>query len=194
MVKVLKDNRGLGERDALRTTLQGEEETAINGAVSKAVNTGLATTGESLDNLGRFQLHMAFRGWFLARRPLRPEVLANYASRLGKIDKTTIDAWRAAESKSAEVGNSPTLTLAAIAFQDFLFDGGEWRKGNPQRALARLGSLTKDAESRWKDAAKGGTYAAWALLAVDDLFVNDIFQPLVFDAALPIAQKLLDAP
>ncbi len=36
-------------------------------------------------------------------------------------------------------------------------------------------------------------YGVWALLTVDQLFVNDAFQPSVFDAALPAAQKLLSA-
>lgn len=94
------------------------------------------------------------------------------------------------------MGNSPTLTLIAIVFQDFLFENGEWKKGNPDRALARLGSLARDAVSRWKEAAKASgdeAYGAWALLAVDALFVNDSFQPAVFDAAFPAAQKLLSA-
>lgn len=193
MVKAWKDTRGMGERDALRTTLEGDEKMAIRGAVSKALDAALATTGETVDNVGKFQLILALDGWFLARRPLSPEALAQYQARFSKIDKGTIDAWRTAWSKSDKVSNSPTLILAALAFQDFLFNGGEWRKGNPERALARLGSLTPDAASRWKEVAKG-SWASWALLAVDDLFVNDSFQPVVFDAALPIAQRMLATP
>jgi hypothetical protein len=98
-------------------------------------------------------------------------------------------------NKSDESSNSPSLILAGIAFHDFLFEGGQWKNGNPDRAITRLGTLTSDAVSRWKAAvgSKDEAYGAWSLLAVDSLFVNDTFQQSVFDAAFPIAQKLLSA-
>ena len=109
--------------------LQPEEEATVNAVRRNAVDQALATTGEAVDNVGKLQLFTAFRGWFISRRPLRPDVIAKYESRLRKIDMTTIALWRTAQSKGADVGNSPTLTLAAIAFQDFFVRGRRMEKG-----------------------------------------------------------------
>ena len=195
MVKALKDTPGgLGQLPALLITLESEEEAAFKGADRKALDVAMATTGESLSGLPMFQAAIDVRGWFMSRRPLTADVVGKYVSRYGKVDKATVEKWRTVQAKSGPIGNSPTLTLSAIVFQDFLWDAGEWKKGNPERALARLGSLSTDAVSRWGTIAKSNgseVYGAWTLLAVDALFVNESFQQALFDTALPLTAKLL---
>ena len=197
MVKAVRDNHLAGGSTGLFDAigLEGDEKTALGSAPGEALNTALATTGEYLDDQQKLQGLFMFAGLFTSRRPLTPKKVADYLTRFQTIDKVTVEKWRDAQSKSDALGNSPTLTLAAIVFHDFLFEGGQWKNGNPDRAIARLASLTKDAVSRWKAAvgSKDEAYGTWSLLAVDSLFVNDTFQPSVFDAAFPIAQKLLSA-
>lgn len=197
MVKALNENQSKGSRGGLGD-LEGEEKAGLKEAVNGILEAATATTGEALSDTKKFQVILQLRGWFAARTPLTPEIVAKYESRFKAIDKATLEAWRAAEEKSGmEIGNSPTLTLISLAFQDFLFEGSEWRTGNPARALHRLESFPRDVVSRWQEAAKGsgaGDVAPWSLLAVDDLFLDDAFQSQVFDAALPIAQKMLQQP
>jgi hypothetical protein len=196
MVKALRDNHLAGGSTGLFDAigLEGDEKTALGSAPGDALNTALATTGEYLTDQQKFQGLAMFAGFFTSRRPLTPKKVADYLTRFQIIDKATVEKWRTAQSKSDAPG-SPTLTLAGIAFHDFLFEGGQWKNGNPDRAIVRLGSLTNDAVSRWKAAvaSKDEAYGAWSLLAVDSLFVNDTFQPSVFDTAFPIARKLLSA-
>lgn len=197
LVQALKETPGgLGQFPALATSLEGAEEEAFKGTEAKALGIALSTTGEHLDGTATFQAVVDIRGWFMARRPLSAGVVAKYLSRYGKVDRPTVEKWRAAQGKSGAVGNSPTLTLSAIVFQEYLWEGGEWKKGNPDRALTRLASLSSEPVSRWGDVASktGSTvYGSWTLLAVDDLFVNDIFQRQVFDAVLPLATKLINS-
>lgn len=195
MVKALRDNHAMGGLPALAITLEGDEKTAFGDADSQALNIALATTGESLSPRQKLDAVINFRGWFMSRRPLTSEKVTNYLTRFKTIDKATVEKWRNAVSKSDESDSSPSLILAGIAFHDFLFEGGHWKSGYPDRAFARLGSLTKDAVSRWKTAvgSMDQAYGAWSLLAVDGLFLDDSFQPSVFDAALPSAQKLIGA-
>jgi hypothetical protein len=198
MVAALKANPGaLGQAPALEVaaSLQGDEKAAYQGTPRKVRDVAAATTGESHTGMQAMQVVMDIDGWFLSRRPLGTESVARYLARFAKVEKATIDKWRAAQGKSGVVGNSPTLTLNAIVFQDFLWEGADWKPGNPDRAITRLGSLSEDAVSRWNEIAKdnGSTlYGAWTLLAVDGLFVNDSFQQAVFDAAFPAAKKLLN--
>ena len=199
MVTALKANPGgLGQFPALSAvgSLEGEEKAAFDDVTAKVRVIALATTGENLDNVQQFQISTDMIGWFMARRPLRPENVAMYVSRYAKIDQTTVEKWRAAQGKSGTVGNSPTLTLSAIVFQEFLWTGSDWKKGNPDQALARLGTLSADAVLRWASTAKSNgneAYGTWTLLAVDGLFVNDSFQQSAFDAAYPIAVRLLSS-
>lgn len=196
MVKVYRDNRYTHPFWAMTTDI-GDDGTA---AVTRLVKVGEESTGESHSGMEALSLISAYRGWLVSRRPLKPEIVAKYEARFKKIDKTTLEAWQDAANKISDGSNSKVLLLAAIAFQDFLFDGSEWKRGNPQRALMRLGSLPPDVVSRWKAAAKASDglpeekpYAAWSLLAIDDLFTNNGFQTQVFDSAFPIAEKLLSA-
>lgn len=195
MVKSLKDYHAMGELSGMSVTLEGDEKTAFGNADSEALKIALATTGESLTGQQKLQAVMQFRGWFMSRRPLTPKKVADYLMRFRTIDKATVEKWEVAQRKSDESSRSPCLILAGIVFHDFLFEGGQWKNGNPDRAIARLASLTKDSVSKWKAAvgSKDEAYGAWSLIAVDSLFVNDTFQPPVFDAAFPIAQKLLSA-
>ena len=198
MVRSFRDNSPMSPFMALAATVEGDEKKIIDDGQAKILAAGMATTGEKLSGQPGAQIVMVYMAWLRSRRPATAEKVAVYESRLKKIDKPTIDAWQAAEAKSGTAGNSRMLTLAAIAFHDFLFQGAEWREGNPARALARLGSLSRDSVSKWKSAVKGTSseespLAAWALLAVDGLFVNDRFQTEAFETALPAAQKLLSA-
>jgi hypothetical protein len=196
MVKALRDNHLVGGSTGLfdAISLEGDEKAALGSAPGDALAIALATTGEYLTDQQKMQGVFMFAGMFTSRRPLTRKKVADYLARFQIINKATVEKWRTAESKSDTPG-SLTLTLAGIAFHDFLFEGGQWKNGNPDRAIARLGSLTKNAVFRWKAAvgSKDEAYGAWSLLAVDSLFVNDTFQPSVFDAAFPIAQKLLSA-
>lgn len=198
MVDALRANPGgLGQLPALATagSLVGEEKAAYEEA-SRAFNIVLETTGERLSGQNRLWLAVDIDGWFLSRQPITYEKVAMYLSRYEKVDLATVTRWRELQALSGEVGNSPSLTLSAIVFQDFLWDGGDWRRGNPDGAFRRLGSLTRDAVSRWDQVAKANgsdVYGAWTLLAVDALFVDDAFQADRFEAALPEAERLLSA-
>lgn len=197
MVNAVKDTHlggSLGFLDRLQ--LAGDEKAALGNADAEAFAIALETTGRSLTQEQTLQGMFAFGGFFMSRRPLTPAKVADYLTRFRAIDKATVDKWQAAVRKSDEsAATDPSIALAWIAFHDFLFEGGQWKKGNPDRAIARLASLTKEAVSRWKTAVgtSDALDAAWDLLAVDDLFINDTFQPSVFDVAFPVAQKLLSA-
>lgn len=196
MMRAVKDNSPMSPLMALAATVEGDEKKIIENGQSKLLDAAMATTGEKLSGQSGAQILITYMAWLRSRRPVTAEKVAIYEARLKMIDKATIDAWQAAEAQSGTAGNSRMLTLAAIAFHDFLFQGGRWKEGNPARALTRLGSLSRDAVTRWKSTVKGGSYeespfAARALIAVDGLFLNDKLQVDKFDAALPAARKLL---
>jgi hypothetical protein len=193
MVRVYVDNRPLHPLVALSLSVDGAEKVAMDDAQKRLWNAGLAITGDRLSGEAAVQVTMAYVAWLRSRRPMTAEKGAMYVARFQKIDKATIDAWHAAEANSGTRGNSRMLTIAAIAFHDFLFEGGDWKDGNPARALRRLGSLSRDAVDRWKAAVKGGSseetpFAAYSLIAVDPLFSGDEFQPAMFNSAVALVR------
>jgi hypothetical protein len=195
MVQAFNATHVLSPIAALSFSVGSAEGAAINDGGTRLWNAGLAITGDRISNQSGAQVLLAYGAWLRSRRPMTAQKVAMYESRFHKIDKATIDAWQVAEAKSGTPGNSRMLTLAAIAFQDFLFQGEEWKEGNPARALHRLGSLSRDAVERWKALAKGDSneeapFAAWSLIAVDTLFSADEFQTDVFNTTLPFLRPL----
>ena len=195
MVKALKDTRGgVGQVATLETfgKMKGERQALFTTTMKEATEVAIETTGEAVTDWQKMQVGIDIVGWLLARGPMTKQKAAMYVARYRTVDRATIVKWREAEGKSAQIGNSPTLTMSAIVFQEFLWNGASWRSGNPEQAIARLSSLSKDAVSRWDSVAKKSgshVYGAWTLLAVDDLYVNDEFQQTVFNAAFPIAKR-----
>lgn len=198
MVRAFKLSSPMHPFNALAAPVEGEEKEIIKDGQTRLLQAAMTNMGErQLTGQAGAQVLIAYMAWLRSRRPVTAEKVVTYESRLKMIDRATIDVWQAAEAKSGTPGNSRLLTVAAIAFHDFLFQGAEWKDGNPTQALARLASLTPDAVTRWKAAVKGNSYeehpfAAWALIAVDGLFVADKFNVDAFDAALPAAQKMLN--
>ena len=190
IVKALRDNPGNVHFDVCLDSAYQEKE-VVSSAARQALDIAARTTGEA-ELLRNRMAWLQLFARFCSRRPLGPAKVADYLARFRAISKANVEAWQAAQKLSAEPGNSMSMALAAIAFHDFLFDGGAWKTGNPDRALARLSSLTKGAVDQLNNAV-GSEYenGAWALLAVDGLFINDKFQPQVFRSALPTALKLL---
>jgi hypothetical protein len=204
MVKALKDNQRMNPYAALTgryDSLSNDEKIAIGEkdkwqtGTWQAIDSALAITGENFSANDKFlQLLSPFKGSFLSRRPLTQKKVADYMSRFRTVGKITLDKWKTAQYNGDDSPTTPCLMLLAIVFSDFLFEGDQWKGGTPDRFLKRLGSLSKDAVSKWKLAVGNDdkAFGAYALLPVDGLFVNDNFQQSAFDAAFPIAQKLLN--
>jgi hypothetical protein len=195
MVKILVDTPGnLGQEPAMSIKL--EDDAALNSLAVEAYRIARATTRETHDQAQVAFVVVDIRGWLLARRPLTQEKTRRYLDRYRKVEASTLEKWRSEQAKSGTVGNSPALTMSALVFQDFLWNEGDWKKGQPQTALRRFSSLTKDAVTRWDAVAMAGgsdVYGSWTLLGVDELFVEDVFQQQLFDAAMPVVEKLLAA-
>jgi len=125
----------------------------------------------------------------------RPDVIPVWEGRIKRIDLETARASAGAfQSLSLEQGEaSPAKVILGITFVDGLFAGDTWKAGEPKEATARLKSFPDRAPVlQWAEiTGLTPTSAAMALVQVNDLFAGDVFQPTVFQAALPGAQKIL---
>lgn len=198
MVKAVNDYDHGHPFTALTVEISEQETEATKRFFAKAQT----AAEENLSGKAAMDVIFAGRAYYVyvsGRRSLTREQIAQriaeYEARFDKIDKTTIDAFHPDTGSAA---GTRTLVVLGIAYHSFLWEGRDWKQGNPQRALARLKTLSTDAVSHWKQAAKDGgiadpEFAPWSLLAIDSLFVNDAFQEQVFKNAFPIAEKLLRA-
>jgi len=121
----------------------------------------------------------------------QPEESSKYAARVRAISRDRLASWQTAVSQF-ESGIEETNVLWFMARQPAMFEGSNLRGEIADRQLKRLGALPVDAVARWatltevdKDAA------ALALIQVDPLFQDSVFQPGVFDVAVPHAERLL---
>jgi hypothetical protein len=194
MVKALKqsDRINLPPLFSFGVTVEKNEEDAIDKYFAKAK----IVAGEgNLTGQPALSVFATQRAYVISRRPWQTAKIAEYEARFDKIDKATIDAFRPDMAGSNNSGISTMLAIA-IVFHDFLWEAGDWKKGNPQQAITRLKSVPATTTSEWKQVAKVGEFtepeiAPWSLLAVNELFVNDVFQQETFTSALPIAKNLL---
>jgi hypothetical protein len=202
MVKGLRDEHCEQCRDlqSMYTTelKVGDRGTAYQDSLKQAENIVISNVKNFLDNSGKLKLKINIHSNFMSKKPLTPEKVSVYLTRFRTIDNTTVEKWCSYLGRFSGTV-SPHLVYGLIAFKDFLFEGGQWKKGNPDRVLVRLASLDKNALYRWETAiGRSKTLYAevssglWVLLAIDGLFVNDSFELSVFDAAFPIAEKLLN--
>lgn len=194
MIKALKDNHAMGTLIALSgDTLTSSEKIALGSGASQLVDSILAITGEYFSRTDKFQIIMQSHAFFLSRRPLISKKVSDYLLRVRTIGKESFDKWQIAHKNGDKSSFTPCLAFMAIIFSDFMFTGDQWKNGNPERILKRLSSLNENVVSKWRTAVgkSDEAFCSWALLAVDSLFVNDIFQQSVFDKAFPIAQKSL---
>jgi hypothetical protein len=159
----------------------------------KAFTTATEITGEVFTPNQAVFAEVRIRPGLDSRQPLGPDAMATYISRLGEIGKTNTERWIAAEGADAAQA-SPALTLIFIANREYLFDGPNWKPGQPARALTRRGSIPKVALDKWTElVAKRGDRLddPLTILLVDGLFVDSTFQQDAFDAAIVAAEKLL---
>src|SRR5574341_507593 len=130
-------------------------------------------TGELYDN-GKFQ----------------PAKSSEMAGRMKSVSKEMMNAWKEALNKFQSVDDINVIWF--MVRQPAMFTGSALKSVIADRQLKRLQSLPEDAVSRWgkiTETDKGP--AALSLIEVDALFKNTVFQPNVFDAALPHAEKLV---
>lgn len=219
MAKAVKDqNVRLGARDSLPT----DEQVAIAASLealatvwqatgvmdSLAKGDGNLSYGQRLDRAlsGRaspqlmavaMQTTRFIASWFMGRRPLRPEVVAEYQARLKAVDSTTLSGLRTEQSRVRGIPRADLL-MVLVAFVEPFWDGGAWKPGYPGALVARLGSMPSDAITQWGATAgssqTGQLLRVWSLLTVDGLFEDNIFQQSRFAAAFAGAVDLLKAP
>ena len=122
-----------------------------------------------------------------------PDKFSRYETRVARLDRDFVSAWSKAMASVINQGELPFLIGDAfeIVTDEDLFDGTDWKKGRKEQVLARIRSVTKEAASRWGEVTGLSPAAALLSLAhVDSLFANDVFQPKLFEAALPHAKNL----
>lgn len=186
-----------------------EEMVPVRDMVSRGIDVASKLTGDTLSGREGAQTSMDLFiwTWLNARRDLGPDLprpedvpaiasrLTQFESRLSAIEQSTVKGWQGTLENLRVKHAAPIYIPFAIAFQDSFFVGNQWKKDFPGRALARFGALPKDVVAQWAEArgfdSDNTVFAAYELLAVEDLFLGDVFQQRVFDAALPIAQKLI---
>lgn len=147
-------------------------------------------TGESFSGQEGFNLELALIQWMTDRQSLDV-----YAVRARRLSKPFLQDWQSAQTALHGGQAQLTLVLLGIIFQDQLWEGEDWKAGNPQRALARLKGLPADAVQKWAEASKTvkiSFAAANSLLSVDSLFSDDVFQLQRFEEALPLAKKRIE--
>ena len=118
---------------------------------------------------------------------------ATYEARVKKLDAKLLQEWRDV-LKKLDIQQSPflTTTLLWIVFQDGLWQGQDWKPGNPRLAIERLKLLTKGAVAKWAQLGNLKSppdAAANSLVTVDALFIGGKFSTETFEAALPIAHE-----
>lgn len=192
MATALKRNAAMHPLAALSTTLEKPEDAFLVQFHQKMT----AVAGESVSGLPAAQLLFAMRGYYVPKRPVSYAQRADYLARLGLIEKGVIAALNPAQSSNTGVHS---LVAGALAYHDFLFEGPQWKPGNPGAALARWKTIPAEARSAWEQAAKDAStgdpsMAPWSLLAVAPLFQGDAFQLKLFQEALPLARELLGSP
>ena len=203
MVKAFRNHRtpdkgSLESMQALAVPVTPEEDAAIN----KTVETALALTGEQVHGASKLDVYLTYRVLFFRRRPITAAVFGKYEARLKLIDRATLRTWAAAQSRLDRISGHTTsnaLLVGMIVFNDFLFESAAWKKGNPDQTLTRLASLPDDAVRSWHATVRHGMYgddptdpfAAWALVAVNELFAAGAFQQSLFDSAAPLAESIL---
>lgn len=192
MATALRRNAASHPFAALLITLE-KPEAEFLGVFFKKMMTAAS---EDVKGMPAAQLHFALRGYYVPKRPVSDAQRADYLARLDRMDKGVIIAFNPATSTNTGVDS---LLAGALAFHDFLFEGPQWKQGNPGAALARWKTIPAEARSAWEQAAKDAStgdpsMAPWSLLAVDSLFQGDAFQLKLFQEALPLARELLGSP
>jgi hypothetical protein len=173
------------------------EQDQVTTAILRMLDAAQSTSGESLDGMNKLQVVVTVKQWIDVGmgKTFRPEVISVWEGRVKGIGLETARAWaRASEKLSLEEGTpSPAKVILFIAFQDGLFTGHTWKRGQPQLAIARLESFPdRTPVSQWAEATGlMSTSAAVALVQLEDLFAANAFQAPIFEAALPGAKKLL---
>jgi hypothetical protein len=154
-------------------------------AVRQALREAAAVTGESFTGREAFDLELVLIQWLTGRQNI-----SDYPPRAKRVTKALLTDWQTTQTALNARQTQLTLVLLGIVFQDDLWEGSEWKVGNPARALARLKGLPLDAVTKWATSAnipQFGFAAANSLIGVDELFIDGIFQTSLFDSALPIA-------
>lgn len=189
MAASLRRNAATHPLTALGMTLEKPEDEFMGPFFNRMKAAGM----ESVTGMPAAQLLFAVRGYYVTRRPVSAVQRADYLARLDRIDRGVIDAFSPSSSSNTGI---PSLVAGALAFHDFLFDGPQWKKGNPEVALVRWRSIPSEARSSWEQAAKEASvgdpsFAPWSLLAVEPLFQGGMFQLKLFNEALPLAAESL---
>lgn len=129
-------------------------------------------------------------GELYANGKFQPAKSSEMAGRMKSVSKERMNAWKEALNKFQSVDNINVIWF--MVRQPAMFTGSNLKPAIADRQLKRLQSLPEDAVSRWgkiTETDKGP--AAFSLIEVNALFKNTVFQPSVFDAALPHAEKLV---
>lgn len=191
MAGALRRNAATEPISALATKLEAPENQFTRVFFKKM----MAAASENVTGMPAAQLLFATRGYYVTRRPVSDTQRADYLARLDRIDNGVIGEFNPSSSSNTGVRS---LVAGALAFHDFLFDGPQWKQGNPAAATARWKSIPPEARSDWERAAKevsagDPSMAPWSLLAVDSLFQDGKFQLQVFHEALPLAKEALQS-
>ncbi|MBV6474451.1 MAG: hypothetical protein JPMHGGIA_02760 [Saprospiraceae bacterium] len=148
-----------------------------------------------------------------SNRKITRERFSTYVSRLKLMTPEMVQRWETATNQ-IQKGVSNLVLVGLLVGHDSLFvvtDSIAYT-AREQRELKRFQSIPTEVINVWATAltrkfepeflGQSEPYGwsgippsidiAFGLLLVDSLFVGDIFQQSVFDAAFPIAQKLLD--
>ena len=196
MVDAVKRYRPIEPYAAMSADIADAEKEILSASENRGRSAAQATAGESFGGMEQMQLIFVYRGWVLSRtkRPLTAEALAQYEQRIKLVDSATVQSWQKAKEALGVGPDQRTLLILAVAFHNDLWDGAAWKPNNPSQAMTRLQSIPSGAVGQLADAAGLPSalrfVAAYALLGVDSLFVQNAFQQARFDSALPLAKPL----
>jgi hypothetical protein len=117
----------------------------------------------------------------------------DYLARAKVLTPELISEWNVASQFSG--GNLSRVTLAMLMIQhEPLFRTGSLQVAVAQNELKKLLSIPLDSASSWASTVSSHydpVDAAFALLAVPELFTGNTFNRPLFEQALPIATKLM---
>ena len=201
MIAAFDDQLEIDDKMALKGMVYGMNHfsAAENGQIlstsAEVVTYVSAFTGEKFPDEG--SIGITLYSWLANRMRNRfaAGVLKKYEARIKAIERQTLNDWHAALTK-LEPAKQRGLLVLAIAFQDAFWIGSNWKLNHPRRTIALLNALSKAAVTRWKEMFEidtGQFFMANSLVAVDDLFKGEALKLDLFDRALPLVKKRIEA-
>ncbi len=136
----------------------------------------------------------------LEKHKLKRNIAEKYLARLKSITPRLLREWQIviglkSTNKNYSSIDANLVLVHLMIVQDSLFDGTNVQDSTAKRQLKRLQSIPNESIKNWGEATGYPMIdAAFSILSVEILFSGEAFIKERFDAAIPLAQKLLNTP